>query len=309
MGNQRGFSLFQCKPFHRLQHPELPEAFTQSLQRCIGQQHPHRLRAYRLQDELYDISLQPLAEERCLIQAYSLDWEQQQLQLEQQTVQTGMMDLLRQNLSHELRNPLGGIRGAAQMLSNELEDKELGELAHLIMREVDRINQLTQRFGQQQMEYQAVDIHQLLDEASSLLLSESESALKISKDYDPSIPMLQGDSTALRQVIINLLRNAYQAHANRLVLRTRIEHGMTLLQANTRTLVRMDIEDNGEGVPEDLRPLLFLPLVSGKREGSGLGLALSQQIMAAHGGLISYEPIETGSRFTLRLPLDTGIPD
>jgi two-component system nitrogen regulation sensor histidine kinase GlnL len=110
-------------------------------------------------------------------------------------------------------------------------------------------------------------------------------------------------------VLLNLARNARQAGATRLLARTRIEHGSALLKKDAGMVVRVDIEDDGEGVPERLRPLLFLPMVTGRREGTGLGLALAQQIAADHGGLMSYKALETGSRFTLRLPCREGEDD
>ena len=121
-------------------------------------------------------------------------------------------------------------------------------------------------------------------------IAVSERAQRVaSLDYDPSIPDLKADDAALRQVMLNLVLNANQAGASQIVIRTRVEHGSSLIQPGQSMAIRVDVEDDGEGVPEHLRPLLFLPLVTGKREGTGLGLALSQQIAAAHGGLISYQ--------------------
>jgi two-component system nitrogen regulation sensor histidine kinase GlnL len=232
--------------------------------------------------------------------ALELQW----LQLQQREVQTGMLDLLRRNLGHELRNPMGGIRGAAQMLDAELHDKELGTLARLIMREVDRIEELIRRFGQPRLSHSKADLHQVIDEAVDLLQAESGGRVGIERDYDPSIPPLPGDASALRQVVLNLVRNAQQAGAQNIRLRTRVEHGAALLQAGQGMLARADVEDDGEGVPEELRALLFLPLVTGRRDGTGLGLAMAQQIAAAHSGLLSYEALDQGSRFSLRLPLN-----
>jgi two-component system nitrogen regulation sensor histidine kinase GlnL len=130
--------------------------------------------------------------------------------------------------------------------------------------------------------------------------------VQIDKDYDPSIPSIQADDSALRRVILNLLRNACQAGAGTVRIRTRIEFGNALLQSGHSKVLRLDVIDDGQGVPESLRSLLFLPLVTGRRDGTGLGLALSQQIAAAHGGLLIFEPQERGSRFSLLLPLVTG---
>ena len=112
------------------------------------------------------------------------------------------------------------------------------------------------------------------------------------------------DASALRGVFLNLLRNAFQAGASEITIRSRIDYDSALLKPGTNTVVRLDIEDNGCGVPESLRSMLFLPLVTGRRDGTGLGLALAQQIAAAHDGLLTYAALEPGSRFTLRLPLE-----
>jgi two-component system nitrogen regulation sensor histidine kinase GlnL len=261
------------------------------------------LRECHLAGGLYDCAIQSLPGQHVLLELYDMQWEQQRQQLQQREVQTGMLALLRRNLGHEIRNPLGGIRAAAQMMAAELGDQELGTLAKLVMREVDRIDELIRRFGQPPIEKSTADIHHVIDEAIELLMVESAGSVCIEKDYDPSIPALPGDASALRQVVLNLILNAFQAGADGIHLRTRIEHGAALLQPGHSMLARIDVEDDGDGVPQELRALLFLPLVTGRRDGTGLGLALAQQIAAAHGGLLTYEAMEPGSRFTLRLPL------
>lgn len=283
--------------------PGLPPELFEVAAATRADGHLRHLRECRMPGGLYECVSQLLPDGRLLLEFYDMQHEQQLLQLQQREVQTGMLDLLRRNLGHELRNPLGGIRGAAQMLDEELRDREQGTLARLIMREVDRIEELIKRFGQPRLSHARADLHQVIDEALELLQAESGGRLSIERDYDPSIPLLPGDASALRQVVLNLVRNAQQAGAGQIRLRTRIEHGATLLQPGQSMLARADIEDDGEGVPEELRALLFLPLVTGRRDGTGLGLALAQQIAAAHGGLLSYEALERGSRFSLRLPL------
>ncbi len=213
-----------------------------------------------------------------------------------------MLELLSRNLGHEVRNPLGGIRGAAQMLADELDSEELQTLARLIMRESDRIDELIRKFGQPELDQRETDLYPLLDEAVELLGLEFGETVAIDKDFDPSIPPIRADASAIRQVILNLLRNACQAGATRLVLRTRVEFGNALLQSGHGKAIRLDISDDGHGVPDSLRSLLFLPLVTGRRDGTGLGLSLSQQIASAHGGLLTFEPLERGSRFSLFLP-------
>jgi two-component system nitrogen regulation sensor histidine kinase GlnL len=189
------------------------------------------------------------------------------------------------------------------MMAAELKGRELGTLAELIMREVDRIDELLARFGQPELECQPLDLHHILQETTELLRLESSDSLKIIQNYDPSIPRILADASALRQVFLNLLLNAFQAGASEIEIRSRVDYGGALLQPGVSRVVRIDIKDNGCGVPESLRSMLFLPLVTGRRDGTGLGLALAQQIAAAHDGLLTYAPLEPGSRFTLRLPL------
>ena len=261
-----------------------------------------RLHELKLGHELYDCTIQKNRDQRILLEFHNLEWEQMRLRLQQREVQTGMLNLLSRNLGHEVRNPLGGIRGAAQMLADELESEELSTLARLIMRESDRIDELIQKFGQPELDLQETDLYPLLDEALSLLSVDFGDAVEVDKDFDPSIPPIRADASAIRQVILNLLRNACQAGATHIGLKTRIEHRNALLQSGCTSVIRLDITDDGEGVPEALRSLLFLPLVTGRRDGTGLGLSLSQQIASAHGGMLTFDPLEQGSRFSLFLP-------
>jgi two-component system nitrogen regulation sensor histidine kinase GlnL len=281
----------------------IPEALSAAISDTFNEQHGRHLRECKLAGGWFDCTIQPVSGKHLLLEFYDLKWQQQQSKLQQREMQTGMMDLLRRNLGHEIRNPLGGIRGAAQMMAAELNGRELGTLAELIMREVDRIDELLARFGRPELEHQPVDIHFILQETTDLLRLESAESLEIIQDYDPSIPAISADASALRQLILNLLLNAFQAGANEVRIRSRIDYDSALLQPGVSTVLRLDIEDNGCGVPEALRNMLFLPMVTGRRDGTGLGLALAQQIAAAHEGLLTYVPLDHGSCFTLKLPL------
>lgn len=300
LGNSRQHVVGACLP----DAAPLPQDMLEALRGVHIDSGPHHLRDCQLPGGVYECMIQPLQDGGFLLELHDMQMERQVSQIQQREIQTGMLDLLRRNLGHELRNPLGGIRGAAQMLGEELADEEQVLLANLIMREVDRIEELIRRFGRPRLTRSKADIHQVLDEAIDVLLAESRGKFEVLRDYDPSIPLLPGDASALRQVSLNLLRNAQQAGARHLKMKTRIEHGSALMQPGQSTLARVDFEDDGEGVPEELRAFLFLPLVTGRRDGTGLGLALAQQIAAAHGGLLSFEPLAMGSRFSLRLPLN-----
>lgn len=279
----------------------VPSALESAISNTFLDHRPRRLHDCQLPGGQYDCTIHQLDEDCLVLELHSLDWYQQQQQIERREVQTGLMNLLRRNLGHEIRNPLGGIRGAAQMMADELAEEELGNLARMIMREVDRIDELIKRFWQPTAHQELFDVHRCAQDAIELLESEVP-GVRVLRDYDPSIPPLRGDQSALRQLFINLLRNAAQSEASQVLVRTRVEHGSALLEDGRGTVVRVDLEDDGDGVPLKLRPLLFLPMVTGRRSGTGLGLALVQQIAADHGGLVTYEPLEHGSRFSLHVP-------
>lgn len=135
------------------------------------------------------------------------------------------------------------------------------------------------------------------------MVAERHGRLELIRDFDPSIPELMADADRLHQLVLNLVRNAVQSGAGRIRLVTRIEHDSPLVDRPARHAVRVEIEDDGQGVPETLRDRLFLPMVSGRDQGSGFGLAIVQQIARAHGGLVEYQPCPSGSAFIVRLPL------
>jgi two-component system nitrogen regulation sensor histidine kinase GlnL len=280
------------------------------LQSAVGQMpeggNGLRLHELRMGGGLFDCTIKDLEDGKLLLEFHNLEWEKTRMRLQQRELQTGMLELLSRNLGHEVRNPLGGIRGAAQMLADELENGELSTLARLIMRESDRIDELIQRFGQPELDHREMDLYPLLDEALDLLAAEFRDSVQIERDYDPSIPSVRGDSAAIRRVVLNLLRNACQAGSSRVVIRTRVEYGNALLQSGHGSVIRLDVIDDGEGVPDSLRSLLFLPFVTGRRDGTGLGLAISQQIASAHGGLLTFEALERGSQFSIYLPFVNG---
>ena len=285
---------------------EIPRELQDAVRQLPEGRQSVRLHELKLGGGLFDCTIQSNIDGDVLLEFHNLEWEKMRLRLQQRELQTGMLELLSRNLGHEVRNPLGGIRGAAQMLADELESGELSTLARLIMRESDRIDELIQRFGQPELDRREIDLYPLLDEALDLLSAEFRDSVAVERDYDPSIPSIMGDSIALRRVILNLLRNACQAGSSLVLIRTRVEYGNALLQSGQGSVIRLDIIDNGSGVPESLRAMLFLPFVTGRRDGTGLGLALSQQIASAHSGLLTFEALEQGSQFSLYLPFGNG---
>ncbi len=208
--------------------------------------------------------------------------------------------------AHEVKNPLAGLRGAAQLLQRRVETDDLRALAGLIIDEADRLGALAKRLLHHDGAARVgpLNIHDLLARLADLLRAEP-SPLQIRHDYDPSAPELRGDADRLLQVLLNLARNAHEAGASTLTLRTRIEHGLRLGDRVHRMALRVDVHDDGCGVPATLRDTLFQPLVSGRADGTGLGLALSREIAHEHGGELRYISRPGGTTFSLYLPLET----
>lgn len=207
--------------------------------------------------------------------------------------------------AHEVKNPLAGLRGAAQLLQRRVGTEDLQSLAGLIIDEADRLatlaNRLLHHDGAPRLV--AVNIHHLLERLADLLQAEPQ-ALKLKHDYDPSVPDLLGDADRLQQILLNLVRNAQEAGARTLTLRTRVEHGLRWGDRVLRMALRLDVIDDGPGVPASLRDTLFQPLVSGRADGSGLGLALSREIAREHGGELRYASRPGETVFSLYLPLE-----
>jgi two-component system nitrogen regulation sensor histidine kinase GlnL len=209
-------------------------------------------------------------------------------------------------LAHELRNPLAGLKGAAQLLARRHpEDVASRELTGLIEAEVGRLAALLDRLlsPSPPRPFEPLNIHAVLERVLRLAENDAGWAVKLVRDYDPSLPEFDGDADRLTQAAWNLVRNAIEAGAASVALRTRAEHGVRIGDAAPATVLRMEIVDDGRGVPEDLAERLFLPLVSGRAEGSGLGLALAQQVAREHRGSLAYRSRPGHTVFTLLLPL------
>lgn len=215
------------------------------------------------------------------------------------------------SLAHEIKNPLGGVRGAAQLLARELPTEELAEYTHIIIREADRLRDLVDRLlgSHQRLAVEQLNIHEVLEHVRNLLLAETDNTVEIERDYDPSLPEIPGDRSQLVQALLNIMRNALQAASNpehcRITLRTRSQRQFTIGMQRHRLVCRVDIIDNGPGIPKDLQHAIFVPMISGRADGTGLGLSIAQSIANKHQGLLECESEPGNTRFTLFLPMES----
>ena len=220
--------------------------------------------------------------------------------------QQASRELIR-NLAHEIKNPLGGIRGAAQLLEYELPNPALKEYTQVIIKETDRLQDLMQRLlrPHRPMLPATVNIHEILERVRSLLKAEFPGSLQIVRDYDTSLPELIGDREQLIQAVLNIARNAAQAMngEGEIVLRTRILRQVTLAKKRYKLAMELRVADNGPGIPDDIRERMFYPLVSGREGGSGLGLTIAQNFVQHHHGTIDCASRPGHTVFTLRLPI------
>ena len=217
------------------------------------------------------------------------------------------------NLAHEIKNPLGGIRGAAQLLEMELQNPELTEYTEVIVHEADRLQALVDRLlAPHRHPHQVgdVNIHEVCERVRSLILVEHPQGLRVVRDYDTSIPEFRGDRAQLIQALLNIVQNAAQALAERIAagdacitLRTRVARQVTFGRQRYRLALELHVIDNGPGVPDAIRDRIFYPLVSGRDGGSGLGLTLAQTFVQRHHGMIECESRPGRTDFRILIPL------
>lgn len=215
---------------------------------------------------------------------------------------------LMRNLAHEIKNPLGGIRGAAQLLERELEAPGLKEYTRIIVEEVDRLRSLIDRMlaPRTSAEPDGLNIHEVLEHVRGLVEAECDGARAIAVDYDPSLPEIRGVRDHLVQVFLNVVRNAAEAArpGGRVVIRTRAQRLVTIGVRLHKLALRVDVVDDGPGVPVELGQSIFYPMVSGRADGTGLGLAIAQSLVHRHGGMIEFESRPGETAFTVYIPLE-----
>ena len=242
---------------------------------------------------------------------------EQQIRLDREERTHGLVEAnkeLVRNLAHEIKNPLGGIRGAAQLLERELDRPQLIEYTQVVIGEADRLQSLVNRLltPHRVPTFRRTNIHEVLARVRGVVQAEFPRVAIVS-DFDISLPEFDADPEQLTQAALNIVRNAAQALAGttaepRILIRTRVARYVTLAKKRHRVALALSIEDNGPGIPEAIRDRIFYPLVSGREGGSGLGLTIAQTFIAQHGGTIDCSSRPGHTVFTILLPLDPGMP-
>lgn len=293
------------------------EDFTGILKRTIANRHPYTQWGVELalQNDMITVGciVTPiLEEEKCseviveLIDAHSFT---RVMREESVTALHEAASKSLRGMAHEIKNPLGGLRGAAQLLERELDDRELKEYTRIIISEADRLRNLVDRMlgpdGETRMS--RVNIHEILEYVRDLIRAESDEGPAITRDYDPSLPDTVGDREHLIQVFLNIVRNAVEAVRNvddpQIWIRTRVKRMCTIRQKQYKLVALVEIMDNGAGIPEEIESEIFYPLITGRAEGTGLGLSIAQSLMQKHGGSIDYERCGDRTVFRILLPL------
>jgi len=256
-----------------------------------------------------DCIFTPVLSEGWLI--IELTWVDEKLKIEMEdniVAQQNVMKVLVRGLAHEVKNPLGGIRGAAQLLEQELLSEDLKEYTEVIIGEVDRLQKLVDELlgpNKPQVK-ESVNVHVILERVRQLVLAESGNLLTIIRDYDPSLPDLNADQNHLIQAILNIVKNANQAMLGEgsITLRTRSRRNVKIGSQYHRLLMQIEIIDNGPGISPEILDQIFVPLVTGRADGTGLGLSISQSLVANHGGLIECSSEPGNTNFTILLPFN-----
>ena len=261
---------------------------------------------------MVEVTVSPFTWEKQLLLLVELRKIGQQRRLSQelnQHAQQQAAKVLVRGLAHEIKNPLGGLRGAAQLLSKMLPDPSLGEYTQIIIEQADRLRALVDRLlgPQKPGEKREANLHLALEKVRQLVELDSKKSLSIKRDYDPSLPPLMMDSDQIEQALLNIVSNASQILGDQqhgeIVLRTRTVHQANIHGQRYKLAAKLDIIDNGPGIPGELQDTLFYPMVSGREGGTGLGLSISQNLIDQHQGKIDVESWPGKTTFTIILPI------
>lgn len=212
-------------------------------------------------------------------------------------------------LAHEIKNPLGGLRGAAQLLQRSDASGDNQKLTEIIIREADRLQRLVDRMlgPNRRPEVTTLNVHEALEHVRELLTVDSPRGIDVQRDYDPSIPPIRGDREQLVQAFLNIARNAVEAMGDQgvLVLRTRARRQFTIGNKLHKLVVQVDLEDSGPGIPQEMQARVFYPMVTSRADGTGLGLSIAQTLVHGHGGLVECDSRPGRTVFSVFLPIQT----
>ncbi len=291
--------------------------FAVDVERALASGHPYTERELRLDWTegrviTVDCTITPLLETRqppaLLMELLRVDRHLRITREEHLLAQHNAARALVRGLAHEIKNPLGGLRGAAQLLERELPSEDLKEYTRIIILEADRLQSLMNRMlGPNALpQKRAINIHEVLEHVRGLVRAEAYQAIQIECDYDPSIPLLNADRDMLIQAVLNIVRNAHQALGAQgtILLRTRVRRQVTIGHRRFKLVVRLDIVDNGPGIAADMIENIFYPMVTGRANGTGLGLSIAQSLVNQHNGLVECTSRPGHTVFTLLLPLE-----
>ncbi|WP_020159452.1 nitrogen regulation protein NR(II) [Methylobacter marinus] len=289
-----------------------------NLQQCLAMEEPlvdRELALERMsQTVTINFSATPLLKDQqqteILVELQQVDTHLRISKEEQQLSQQNTARLLVRGLAHEIKNPLGGLRGAAQLLDLELHEPELKEYTQIIIAESDRLQGLMDKMlGPNKLpNKKALNIHEVLERVRQLVQVEASGGLTVRYDYDPSIPEIQADKDQLIQAILNIARNAAQAMDGKgeIMIKTRIHRQMTIGRKRYKLTVKIDIIDYGPGIEADMLNQIFYPMITGRAEGTGLGLSIAQALINQHNGLIEYHSEPGHTVFSIFLPVESG---
>ena len=307
----------------------ISELFTEStealssLRQAVEQAHPFTKRDAQLtsltgQTITVDYAVTPILHQGQTLLLLEVHPRDRLLRITKEEAQLSKQEttkMLVRGLAHEIKNPLGGIRGAAQLLARELPEDGLRDYTNVIIEEADRLRNLVDRMlGSNKLPSLAMtNIHEVLERVCSLVEAESQGCITLVRDYDPSLPDVLIDREQMIQALLNIVRNAMQAISSqnelrlgRITLRSRALRQFTIGHVRHRLVARVEIIDNGPGIPLELQDTLFYPMVSGRPDGTGLGLAITQNIISQHQGLIECESHAGHTAFSIYLPLEQG---
>lgn len=314
-----GFSLTKAQGMNVTNMLTNSEADRKALSEAISDAHPFIKRHAEIRDShgkvtTVDYSVTPFAPECGNYLLIEITAMERLLKISREESILATADTSKQlvrGLAHEVKNPLGGIRGAAQLLSSELDDPDLIEYTEVITQETDRLRNLVDRMLGPNVPPKlcTLNAHEVLERVGRILNAESGNSIRILRDYDPSLPDIVGDTEQLIQAVLNIARNAQQALTEsntvrpQISFRTRIQYRFTLGAVQHNLVARIDIEDNGPGIPEDLIDEIFYPMITGRSEGTGLGLPIAQSLISAHNGLVECNSKPEKTIFSIFLPI------